>query len=144
MKQQKVLVALDESSTAFRSLQWALGRAARAKDEVWALSVLDTRVVLTEARRGATAHSAGPSYTDRLQRLLEQAQLSAAGGGVALRTEIRPSDDPAGAIVAFAKDGAFDEIVLGHREKKGVEKVVLGSTALRVLELTSIPVTVVR
>jgi nucleotide-binding universal stress UspA family protein len=144
MKQQKVLVALDESSTAFRALQWAVGRAARAKDELCVLSVLDTRAVLTEARRGATSSATAPSYSDRLERLQEQAQLSAAGSGVALRREVRASDDPAAAIVAFAKEGAFDEIVLGHREKKGVEKFVLGSTALKVLEITMLPVTIVR
>jgi nucleotide-binding universal stress UspA family protein len=143
MKQHRVLVALDESSTAFRALNWAVGRAARAKDELVALAVMDTRVVMLEARRQAMA-TPGPGYAERLQALLEQGKLSAAGQGVALKTEMQPSDDPAGAIVAYARAGAFDEIVLGHREKKGVEKVVLGSTALRVLELTATPVTIVR
>jgi nucleotide-binding universal stress UspA family protein len=143
MKQHRVLVGLDESATAFRALNWAVGRAVRAKDELVALAVLDTRVVMLEARRGAMA-TPGPGYAERLQRLLDQAKLAAAGQGVALRAEMQPSDDPAGAIVAFAKAGTFDLIVLGHREKKGVEKVVLGSTALRVLELTTTPVTIVR
>lgn len=143
MKQHRVLVGLDESSTAFRALIWAVARAARAKDELVALAVLDTRVVMLEARRGAMA-TPGPGYAERLQRVLDQAKLAAAGQGVALRGELQPSDDPAGAIVAFGRAGTFDEIVLGHREKKGVEKVVLGSTALRVLELTTTPVTIVR
>jgi nucleotide-binding universal stress UspA family protein len=144
MRQHKVLVGLDESATASRALQWALARAARAKDELWALAVLDTRAVLLEARRGAMPAGPGPSYAERLQGLVEQAKGSAAGHGVVLHAEVRPSDDPAGALVAFAREGSFDEIVLGHREKKGVEKVVLGSTALRVLELTAMPVTIVR
>ena len=144
MERHKVLVALDETGTAFRALQWALARAARAKDDVTVLSVMDTRVVLLEARGGARAAAQGPGYSERLGRLHEQAQLSAAGQGVAIHTEIRPSDDPAGAIVAFAREGSFNEIALGHREKRGVEKMVLGSTALRVLELTHIPVTIVR
>ena len=140
----KVLVGLDESATAFRALNWAISRAARSKDELYALAVLDTRVVLLEARRGATPAPPGPGYAERLERLCEQAQLAAAGQGVQIRTEIKPSDDPAAAIVAYATEGAFDSIVLGHREKKGVEKVVLGSTALRVLEHTTKPVTIVR
>ena len=144
MKAHKVLVGLDESATAFRALNWAIARAARAKDDLTALAVLDTRVVLLEARRGAMPAAPGPGYAERLDHLVEQARLAAAGQGVALKGEIRPSDDPAGAIVAFARDGAFDAIVLGHREKKGVERMVLGSTALRVLELTATPVTIVR
>ena len=143
MKQHKVLVAMDESATAFRALHWAVGRAARAKDDLVALAILDTRVVLLEARRGAMA-TPGPAYAERLQRLLDQAKLAAAGQGIALKTEMQPSDDPAAAIVAYARAGSFDEIALGHREKKGVEKVVLGSTALRVLELSTTPVTIVR
>jgi nucleotide-binding universal stress UspA family protein len=143
MKQHRVLVGLDESATAFRALNWAVARASRAKDELVALAVMDTRVVMLEARRGAMA-TPGPGYAERLQGLLEQGKLAAAGQGVALKAEMQASDDPAGAIVAYARAGAFDEIVLGHREKKGVEKVVLGSTAHRVLELTTTPVTIVR
>lgn len=144
MNAHRVLVGLDESATSFRALTWAVARAARAKDELWALAILDTRVVMLEARRGAMPASPGPGYAERLQKLMEQAQLAGAGQGVAVKTEMKPSDDPAGAIVAFAKAGRFDEIVLGHREKTGVEKVVIGSTALRVLELTATPVTIVR
>jgi nucleotide-binding universal stress UspA family protein len=139
-----VLVGLDESQTSFRALNWAVARAARAKDDLYALAVLDTRAVLLEARRGAMAPPPGPGYAERLSALMDQAKLAAAAQGVALKAEIHPSDDPAGAIVAFAKAHACDLIVLGHREKKGVEKVVLGSTALRVLELTTTPVTIVR
>lgn len=144
MVAHKVLVALDESATAFRALKFALGRAASAKDEVWALSVLDTRRVLLDARGAARKDKDAAGYAERLQRVLDEAIHFAKGQGVTLKTDMRPSDDPAAAIVAFASASGFGEIVLGHREKKGVEKMVLGSTALRVLELTEIPVTIVR
>lgn len=144
MAAHKVLVALDESATAFRALKFALGRAAAAKDEVWALSVLDTRRVLVDARESARKDKEASGYAERLQRVLDEAKGFAGGLGVKLQTEMRPSDDPAALIVAFARSGSFGEIVLGHREKKGVERMVLGSTALRVLELTEIPVTIVR
>ncbi len=144
MDPHKVLVALDESAPAHRALQWALSRALRAHDEVWALTVLDTRKTLVAVRVAARGADEGASYGERLQSLLERASGSAASAGIALHTAMRPSSDPAEAILAFARDGGFAEIVLGHRAKKGVEARVLGSTALRVLELANVPVTVVR
>ena len=141
---EKVLVALDESATAFRALQWAIARAARASDEVWALAVLDTRRVDLAVRAPTKGAAAQETYGARRTHILAQAEQSAAGNGVQPHTEMRPSNDPASAIVAYARAGDFRAIVLGHREKHGVEKVVLGSTALRVLELTHLPVTIVR
>ncbi len=144
MNPHKVLVALDESAPAHRALEWALGRSQRAHDEVWVLSVLDTRKVTIAVRVPSRGSDEVASYGERLQRLLEGASLTAASAGVTLHTALRPSNDPAGAIVAFAREGAFAEIVIGHRAKKGVEAMVLGSTALRVLELAAVPVTIVR
>ena len=143
MNPHKVLVALDESAPAHRALQWALARAQRAHDEVWALSVLDTRKVMVAARVPARGADEVASYGERLQRLLEGAASTAASAGVSLHTALRPSNDPADAILTFAREGAFAEIVLGHRAKSGVERMVLGSTALRVLELSPVPVTIV-
>ena len=143
MDRHKVLVALDESAPAARALQWALSRAQRAHDEVWALSVLDTRKVMVAVRVPARGANEVASYGERLQRLLEGASSTAAAAGVALHTAMRPSHDPAEAVVAFAREGGFALIVLGHRAKKGVERRILGSTALRVLELAAVPVIIV-
>jgi nucleotide-binding universal stress UspA family protein len=144
MKPFKVLVALDESAPAFRALQWAAKRAVRALDDIAVLSVLDTRVVLLEARSGAVHSQVQSTLGERLNHTQQQAAQFARGCGIEVQLVLRPSQDPAGEIVRFAREGGFDEIVIGHRDKRGVEKIVLGSTALRVLELADVPVTIVR
>lgn len=144
MERLKVLVAIDESPSAWRALEFAAKRAARAHDDITVLAVLDTRQVLLTARTNPRSTAGTEPYAERLTHLLERAVGAAGGQGLAVRTELRASHDPADEIVRFARDGSFDEIVLGHREKLGVEKIVLGSTALRVLELTRAAVTIVR
>jgi nucleotide-binding universal stress UspA family protein len=144
MDRLRVLVALDESASAYRALQFAVKRAARAHDEVVVLSVLDSRLVLLTARTNPRGSGTDETYGERIAGLLNRATLWAASQGVPVEGEIRPSADPAIAIVKYAREGHFDEIVLGHRERRGLEKVVIGSTALRVLELTPVPVTLVR
>jgi nucleotide-binding universal stress UspA family protein len=144
MERMKVLVAIDASATANRALHFALQRCLRSHDEITVLSVLDVRQVTLMVRTNPRAAAASPSQAEGLASLLQQAAGTAGGYGVGVHTQMAASPDPAAEIVRVARDGGFDEIVLGHREKKGLEKVVLGSTALRVLELTEIPVTIVR
>lgn len=144
MERLKILVAIDGSATANRALHFAMARAVRAHDDITVLSVLDVRHVTLAVRTNARAGGASPTHAEAIASLLEQAAGTAAGYGVAVRTHMGASSDPAAEIVRFAKEGGFHEIVLGHREKKGLEKAVLGSTALRVLELTEVPVTIVR
>lgn len=144
MDPHKVLVALDGSAPSQRALQWALARGQRAHDEVWAPCVLDTRQVMVAARVPARGADEVASYGERLERPLESASSAAASAGTSLHKALRPSSDPAGTILAFAREGGLAEIVLGHRAKSGVEPMVLGSTALRIAELAPMPVTVVK
>ena len=144
MRCLRVLVALDGSATSFRALAFALRRAAVGHDDVTLLAVLDTRVVLLESRAGSAHGQQLTTVGERMSHVLEQGANVARGSGVEVQSVLRPSGDQAAEIVRYAREGGFDEIVLGHREKRGVEKMVLGSTALRVLELADVPVTIVR
>lgn len=52
--------------------------------------------------------------------------------------------NPADEIVRFAKDKEIDLIVIGSQGKKGIEKMVFGSTAEKVVRKTTCPVLVIK
>ena len=51
---------------------------------------------------------------------------------------------PAEEIVRFAKDKEVDLIVIGSQGKKGIEKMVFGSTAEKVVKKSNCPVLVIK
>jgi nucleotide-binding universal stress UspA family protein len=139
----RILVALDESAAAWRALNFALRRAAHGRHEVTVLTVLDSRMATLAVRTGPGQMGAAASITGRLEGLFERARAVARLEGVAIATQMTASTDPAGEIVNVARAGSYDEVVVGHREKRGLERMVMGSTALRVLEELTVPVTIV-
>lgn len=52
--------------------------------------------------------------------------------------------NPADEIVRFAKDKEIDLIVIGSQGKKGIEKMVFGSTAEKVVKKSTCPVLVIK
>ena len=51
---------------------------------------------------------------------------------------------PANVIIAEAQEGKFDRIVIGSTGKNALEKVLMGSTATKVVAYAPCEVTVVR
>ncbi len=51
---------------------------------------------------------------------------------------------PAETIVAFAKDKHCDQIIMGARGENALTKLILGSVATQVIQLSTIPVTLVK
>ena len=68
-----------------------------------------------------------------------QARLEALGSGETLQV-----GDPAAEILERARSGAFDLIVLSPSGKRGLQRLLLGSVAQRVLRESPIPVLSVR
>ena len=77
---------------------------------------------------------------DRLAQLGRQA----AAAGVPCRTVWRLARDPWRAILRAARAGGCDLIVMGSHGRGGVQTVLLGSQAVKVLAHSKIPVLVCR
>jgi nucleotide-binding universal stress UspA family protein len=60
------------------------------------------------------------------------------------RYVVETSDHPADAIVAYARAAGIDVIVLGTEGRRGVERLLLGSVAERVVRTAPCPVLTVR
>jgi len=68
---------------------------------------------------------------------------AANAAGIACETE-QVNDFPAEAIVATAKAKGCDLIVMASHGRRGLSKLLLGSRALSVLTLSTVPVLVCR
>jgi nucleotide-binding universal stress UspA family protein len=73
------------------------------------------------------------SYVAEAQRLLGEA-------GIAAETVIAYGD-PGTEIVRFARDGGFEQIIMGRRGRGAVAKLVLGSVSEKVTRESPVPVT---
>lgn len=59
-----------------------------------------------------------------------------------VKTEVFPGN-PADEIVDYAEKNGFDLIIMGH-SRAGLERVLLGSVAHRIVKLSPVPVMIVR
>lgn len=138
---QKILVGLDGSDAARHALERALDLAALTGAAVHALSV--------EERLPAYAATVGEVEEEErfedhyYRRVHHEAWRLAESRHVPFTHEIVPGH-AAQALIAIAKAGAFDLIVIGHTGHSRLHAFFLGSAADRVVEHASCPVLVVR
>ncbi len=76
-------------------------------------------------------------------KLVDAAVKTAEDAGMKATAEVLEGN-PAAAIVRRARDGGFDLIVTGTHGRRGVERLVLGSTVEGVLRATAVPVLAVK
>lgn len=85
----------------------------------------------------AQGHRLAAAAFDRVRQL-------AATRGVAVETTVLEGSGPAEQIVAAAADSGADQIVMASRGRTGAARLVLGSVAGKVIELSPVPVLVVK
>lgn len=145
------LVGVDGSVESEAALRWAGKMAEGIGASITALHVVvpavfdeggDEPVSVIDAddrliREGLeAAERRGFSVIDDIEEL-------ASNLGHEIETELIYGE-PAAAIRAFAQSGDFDAIFVGHRGRGARGELLLGSVAKRLVERTSVPVTVVR
>lgn len=140
---RRILVPVDGSPSADRAVQHLI-RTLRAgnDDEVHLLHVqrlVGPLNVPEVAQPGLTERlrlDAADQATMSARRLLEQAAIRHVS-----RTEM---GDPGESIAMYALVHSCSEIVMGTREMGAMHNLLLGSVAMEVLHLVSIPVTLVK
>jgi nucleotide-binding universal stress UspA family protein len=89
--------------------------------------------------------AADPAVLESASRRRLSERLTVASPGICqVRPVIRRSDEPADAIVSYAKLQAIDLIVMGTHGRTGAAHVFVGSVAERVVRLAPCPVLTVR
>jgi nucleotide-binding universal stress UspA family protein len=138
---RKILLAHDGSEGANRALTVGIDLAKIHGAELWALAVQEKlpRFSGTIDEVKEEKQFADEQYG----RLLEAAKVRAKEAGIELKTLMRPGH-PAQTIVAAAKEGKFDLVLVGHTGLSGVWAAFLGTTAEKVSRHAPCSVLIVR
>lgn len=140
-----ILVPVDGSSTSLKAVAKAAGLAKAFGSQVTAVYVLDpypfTGVGADFAYGQAQYLTAA---TAEANKALDDVKSSMAETGVTLSTLVGEGHAVHEGIVRVGQNVGADLIVMGSHGRRGLEKLVLGSVAQRVLQVAHVPVMVVR
>ncbi len=138
---RKILLAYDGSEGANTALNAGINLAKIHQAELWALAVQEKlpRFSGTIDEVQEEKQFADEQYG----KLLEAAKVKAKEAGIELKTLMRPGH-PAQTIVAVAKEGKFDLVLVGHTGLSGVWAAFLGTTAEKVSRHAPCSVLIVR
>ncbi|MBC5766880.1 universal stress protein [Ramlibacter albus] len=142
---QHILVPLDGSRTASLALGKAAALAKVFKSKVTLATVVDTHAF---AHAGAELTIGHREYiaaaNANADNMLAQAAADLAKEGVDAATKRVDVHAPHEGIITAANEAGADLIVMGSHGRHGMQKLLLGSVAQRVLTHTTLPVLVVR
>jgi nucleotide-binding universal stress UspA family protein len=142
---QHILLPTDGSASADKAAETAADLAERYGARLSLISVIDP-VPFISAPEGAGEALA--YYLDAAEEAartgLEQAAARALAAKVPCQALVLREHAPAAAIVAYAQANAVDLIVMGSHGRRGLDAVILGSVAHKVLTLATIAVMVVK
>lgn len=140
-----ILVPVDGSATAQQAVQKAIGLAQAFGSTVTAIYVIDpypfTGVGTDFAYGQAEYLNAATTEANEATKAAKQT-LEAAG--VSVNTSIVEAHAAWRGILEAAESVGADLIVMGSHGRRGLERLVLGSVAQRVLSHANLPVLVVR
>lgn len=140
-----ILVPVDGSETSLQAVSKAAELAKAFNSEVTAVYVLDpypfTGVGADFAYGQAQYLSAA---TAEANKALEDVTERMKDTGVTVKTLVGEGHAIHEGIVRVGENVGADLIVMGSHGRRGLEKLVLGSVAQRVLQAAKVPVLVVR
>jgi nucleotide-binding universal stress UspA family protein len=144
----RILVPVDGSDTSLRGLEHALGLARDQQASVRILNVIDERVLTTMMVEPVAVPIDDVLESMRAdgRRALDKALARARAAGVqAEATQVASRGSPVSdVILAQAKRAKADVIVMGTHGRRGLNRLLLGSDAERVLRDARVPVLLVR
>lgn len=145
---RRILVPVDGSTTSRLGLRHALGLAKDQGARVRVLNVVDdaAMVPMMDGYPGADIATLIDSLKAAGRIALKEAATAAARSSTAAETvmaeaHFRPVSD---AILEHAKKWRADLIVMGTHGRRGLNRLLLGSDAERVLREATVPVLLVR
>lgn len=146
MNYQHILVAIDESPVSANAIQHASDLA-----QVFSSQITLVCVVAIDPFLGVDFYKIAPSMTElcfdaerQAQRLLEHYQQQLLVQGVQVRCKLLHELHTSTAIIQYANNIEADLIVIAAHERSGFRKYILGSVAETVLNLSFIPVLIVK
>lgn len=140
-----ILVPVDGSTTSMRAVTKAAGLAKAFGSAVTAIYVIDPYPftgVGTDFAYGQAQYLTAATAEATNAIAAARAQLEAEG--VAVQTQVVEAHTPWRGILDAVTAFGADLVVMGSHGRRGLERLVLGSVAQRVLQQAHLPVLVVR
>jgi nucleotide-binding universal stress UspA family protein len=150
---RKVLVAVDGSENSTRALDFALEFTERYNAVLTVVNVSESSAVAAATVPPQFAGYGGDSSMVVVARDMRKFHEEILKKAIAHAKEVKPGvsvtsslreGDPALEIVALAKEGDFDVVVVGHRGMSKVRELFLGNISDRVAHLLACTVIIVR
>lgn len=143
---RKILVPMDGSDTAARGLEEAIALAKVTGSSLRLVHVIDAFPVAGEMMTPQTWEAVMGGLQQAGRELLARAANKARGAGVTTTEAVleMPAGRVADSILDEARAAGCELIVMGTHGRRGFKHLMLGSDAERVLQLSQVPVLVVR
>jgi nucleotide-binding universal stress UspA family protein len=142
---KSIVVAADGSKYSHAAASEAIGLAKQNKGELTVISVVPSEFITPTDIDMTVTHKEHISDKQMLEaeKNVKAVKEAAQREGVAVKAFVM-NGRPAEAIIEIAKDRDADLIILGSHGRTGLEKLLMGSVAERVIVLASCAVLVVK
>ena len=146
---KKILIATDGSEPSQKAVEQGVALAKATGAAVILATVTEIWSALDVARSAESGITDPIEQYEKLadisaRKTLDAAEAIAKAAGIASETLHLRDQAPADGIVAAAKDKGCDLIVMGTHGRRGINRIILGSQATKVLTYSEIPILVVR
>ncbi|WP_269630325.1 universal stress protein [Pelomonas sp. BJYL3] len=142
---QRILFPTDGSSTALKACGVAVDMARRYGATLQVVSVIDPVPFVAFPEGGGEALA---YYLEAAEQAanegIAQARQQAEAAGVPFESLILREHGPAVAVVEQARASGADLIIMGSHGRRGLDAVILGSVAQKVLTLSPVAVLIVK
>jgi nucleotide-binding universal stress UspA family protein len=136
----KVLVATDGSEHSMKAVQRALELAEKQGAQVTLMSV----AYYVQGNFDGMPMNIQEKLEDEARAALKKGKALFDAKNLPVETVLEAGLVPANLIIAKAQDGKFDRIVIGSTGMNAIERILMGSTAAKVVAHAPCEVTVVR
>ena len=136
----KVLVATDGSAHSMKAVQRALELAEKQEAQVTLMAV----AYYVQGNFDGMPMNIQDKLEDEAREALKKGKAVFDAKNIPVETVLEAGLVPANLIIAKAQDGKFDRIIIGSTGMNALERILMGSTAAKVVAHAPCEVTVVR
>lgn len=139
----KILIPVDGSEPALRAVSWVIDQIKAGASHSIALFNVQPEILTGHARAYFSKTDLDAFMTDQAQAQMASAQRLLTEAGIPFESSYDRGNAPT-VIAEYAKQGGFEQIVMGTRGLNRISGLLLGSAATGVLHLVDIPVTLIK
>jgi nucleotide-binding universal stress UspA family protein len=140
---KRILVGVDGSKESRAAAAWAANLATAMGSQLIVASVADSPVALAAPELVQRASEWQAEAAKDAAAVAKQIASEVARSGLTVETIVEQGA-PAETLAELAKAGDVDLVVVGHRGRNALSRVLMGSVADRLVQICSKPVLVVR